>query len=73
MTNEMKMFIDNTINYMNYCRGKGNEMMNSKDFSQHEYDMCIDRCITLYVTLSDFLEMFNMKVVKDKDGFYSVI
>lgn len=72
MTNEMKMFIDNTIDYMNYCRRMANEMK-FKYFSVHDHDLCIERCITLYATINELLKMFGMKVIKDEDGFYSVM
>lgn len=73
MTNEMKMYIAITIAYMNQCRRMLNDMVKHKDFSESDYDQICIGCTTLYVAISDLVEIFGMKVIKDEDGFYSVM
>ena len=73
MTNEMKTYIDISISYMNQCRRMLIDMMKYKDFSESDYGQICIGCTTLYVVISDLVETFGMEVIKDEDGFYSVM
>lgn len=69
---ELMKYIDNTISYMNYCKRRADEEFKSKPFNERDYILNTERFITLMVTISDLLKIFDVELVEE-DGIYKPI
>lgn len=69
---KVKCYIENTVNYINFCRRKSIEILDSEGFAGNEYNFCVERYLATAITFEEFLEILGMKLIRDKDGFYSV-
>lgn len=62
-------WVDRTISYINYCKKLTIEMSKSKGYIEHDYNLVVERYITLKVIIDDLIKIFGIELVEDGDVY----
>lgn len=72
MTEEIKRYIDTTIDRMNNCIMMSEEMIYSDDYTIRDYEDNLLRYSTIMDTIDGLLDVFDLMLVENEDGTYRV-